>query len=76
MFIKINTDGSSLGNPGQAGFGGLLCDENGKWVVGYSGYIPWADNLCVELLAMRKGLDLAWRLGLRKSFVSVIALKL
>ena len=28
-FVKLNTDGSSLGNPGVAGFGGLIRDEGG-----------------------------------------------
>ena len=57
-FVKVNTDGSSLGNPGAAGFGGMIRDEGGVWV--------WADNLCVELLALRFGLQLAWQHGFRK----------
>lgn len=32
--MKLKTDGSSLGNPGVAGGGGLIRDENGNWVVG------------------------------------------
>ena len=59
-FVKLNCDGSSLGNPGRAGFGGLIRRSNAEWVLGFSGHVQQADNLCVELLALRKGLDLAW----------------
>ena len=33
-FIKLNTDGSSLGNPGMARVSGLLCNSAGAWVYG------------------------------------------
>ena len=39
-FVKLNTSGSSLGNPGCAGFGGLIRDEGGVWICGISSYIP------------------------------------
>ena len=70
-FVKLNIDGSSLGNPGVAGFGGLIRAEGGVWVLGFSNYIPWADNLCVELLALRFGLQLAWQHGFRKIICEV-----
>ena len=35
--LKLNTDGCSRGNPGTAGFGGVVRDEVGEWVVGYYG---------------------------------------
>ncbi|KAK7281013.1 hypothetical protein RIF29_08643 [Crotalaria pallida] len=31
-YFKLNFDGSALGNPGHAGFGGLLTDSLGHWV--------------------------------------------
>ena len=61
--IKVNCDGSSLGNPGSAGFGVVLRSPLGDWIHGFSGFIAGVDNLCVELLALRKGLQLAWSLG-------------
>ena len=52
-FIKINFDSNSLDNPHRAGFGGLLRDANGGWIVGFSSYCDVANNLCAELLALR-----------------------
>ena len=34
--LKLNIDGSAQGNSGLAGGGGVLRDDQGKWVVGYS----------------------------------------
>lgn len=33
-WVKLNTDGLSLGNLGQASSGGLLRDEDGEWIKG------------------------------------------
>ena len=62
-FVKINCDGSSLGNPGPTGFGVVLRSSDGGWIFGFSGSVSKMDNLCVELLALRKGLQLAWDFG-------------
>ncbi|KAJ9540640.1 hypothetical protein OSB04_027146 [Centaurea solstitialis] len=35
--LKLNTDGSSRGNPGPSSFGGLIRDCRGRWVLGYMG---------------------------------------
>lgn len=35
--LKLNTDGSSRGNPGPAGFGGVFREERGHWVLGFYG---------------------------------------
>ena len=64
-FIKINVDGSSFGNPGNAGFGGLLRNNRGNWIHGFSGSCGRATNLLAELSAIWKGLQLAWDLGYR-----------
>ena len=34
-WYKLNSDGSSLGNPGLAG-GGLIRNDSGDWVKGYA----------------------------------------
>lgn len=34
-FIKLNTDGSALSNPGQLGVGGVFRDEFGNWMGGF-----------------------------------------
>ncbi|KAL4350187.1 hypothetical protein AHAS_Ahas10G0116900 [Arachis hypogaea] len=35
-WIKINTDGSLLGNPEIAGYGGSLRNSDGRWVAGFA----------------------------------------
>ncbi|KAL4358598.1 hypothetical protein AHAS_Ahas09G0302700 [Arachis hypogaea] len=35
-WLKLNVDGASVANAGKAGCGGLLRDENGKWVAGFT----------------------------------------
>ncbi|KAL4299362.1 hypothetical protein AHAS_Ahas17G0093300 [Arachis hypogaea] len=34
-WVKVNTDGASRGNPGQAGCGGMVRNELGRWVAGF-----------------------------------------
>ncbi|KAK7279769.1 hypothetical protein RJT34_24826 [Clitoria ternatea] len=46
----LNTDGSSIGNPGFLGFRGLVRNKQGDWVFGYMGFIGNATSLNAELL--------------------------
>lgn len=64
--IVLNVDGSSMGNPGRAGFGGLIREDNGAWISGYAGFLGCSDNLQAELLAIFHGANEAWRLGFRR----------
>ncbi|KAF7835740.1 ribonuclease H [Senna tora] len=66
--IKLNTDGSSIGNPGPAGVGGLFRDSNGKWLCGFSGSIGKQTNMSAELMAIKHGL----LLGLQRGFGDLI----
>lgn len=52
-WVKLNTDGSSLGNPGLAGGGGLIRDEEGAWVVGFARNIGISSSFIAELWALR-----------------------
>jgi len=56
--MKLNTDGSSLGNSGITGGGGVIRDWAGKWVAHFSRKIGVAMSLLVELWAIRDGLML------------------
>lgn len=58
--LKLNTDGSAQGNPGLAGGGGggILCDDQGNWVLGYSRKIGRTTSFLAELWALRDGLHL------------------
>ena len=55
-WMKLNSDGSSMGNLGLAGGGGLICNENGEWVKGYTRAIGYATNVAAELWALRDGI--------------------
>jgi hypothetical protein len=65
-FVKINVDGSSLGNPGRIGAGGLIRASTRNFLVGFTVFAGVACNLLPELLAITKGLKLAWDRGYRK----------
>ncbi|KAM7498823.1 hypothetical protein LguiA_023237 [Lonicera macranthoides] len=56
--IKLNTDGSSMGNPGPTGFRGLARDDQGKWMSGFAGFIRNAMILKAELWAAREAMVL------------------
>lgn len=64
--VKVNVDGSSFGNPGQSGFGGVIRDSTGTWHLGFSGSCGYTTNLNAELHAIYHGLRLAWNNGFRK----------
>lgn len=59
-------DGSCEGASGRAGVGGLLRDSNCRWISGFASHIDDTVILRVVLKALRKGLHLAWQLGLRE----------
>ena len=61
--IKLNTDGSVIGNLGLAGAGGLLRDSSGEWISSFSLHLGLASNNMAELAAVRQGLAIAWALG-------------
>ncbi|PPD68769.1 hypothetical protein GOBAR_DD34351 [Gossypium barbadense] len=54
-FVKINTDGSAIRNPGQAGAGTVIRDHYGNWITGSYGYIPLNYGCC--------GMALNWHLN-------------
>ncbi|GAU31243.1 hypothetical protein TSUD_149290 [Trifolium subterraneum] len=61
----LNVDGSSIGNPGISGFGGLIRNSDGAWVHGFVGNIGHSNILHAELLAIYHGLVLAWELDIK-----------
>ncbi|KAJ8755654.1 hypothetical protein K2173_022249 [Erythroxylum novogranatense] len=68
-FVKLNTDGSAVGNPGRAGYGGLIRDMEGCWIAGFSGSVGIATNILAELQGLKHGLQLTWDLGYRSVLV-------
>ena len=53
---KLNTDGSSLGNPRLVGGGGVICDSNGCWVGSFSRAIDLTTSFQIELRVLKDGL--------------------
>lgn len=48
-WYKLNMNGSSLGNLGPAGTGGLIRDPSENWVKGYARNLGIASNILAEL---------------------------
>eukprot|EP00253_Pinus_taeda_P013029 PITA_13029 len=62
-FIKLNFDGASKGNPGDAGFGGIFRDSNNqvRWI-----FAEWGGEMTnneAEFWALHQGLQIAVRNG-------------
>ncbi|CAJ2636315.1 unnamed protein product [Trifolium pratense] len=64
--VKLNVDGSSLGNPGRSGYGGIIRNNVGGWLYSFSGFCGITTNLKAELLAIVHGLSLTWSKGYTK----------
>lgn len=60
-WFKLNSDGSSMGNPGRAGGGGIIRNFQGDWpdwVSGYARAIGYTTSVTAELWALRDGINL------------------
>jgi ribonuclease HI len=57
--MVLNVDGSCLGNPGRAGFDGLIRNGYGVWIVGFSGFLGIANNTLAELMVLYHELKIA-----------------
>ena len=57
-WLKLNSDGLSMGNHGLVGGGGLIRNEIGEWVKGYARAIGCATSVAAELWALRDGIRL------------------
>lgn len=66
MTVKLNVDGSYLGNLGRSGYGGIIHNSSGAWLLGFSGSCGFTTNLNAELQAIAHGLELSWSRGYRE----------
>ena len=48
-FVTLNTNGSSKNNLGKVGGGGVLRDNHGRWIKGFSIHIGIASNNITEI---------------------------
>lgn len=62
----LNVDGSQFEETGNAGFGGSLRGGVGEWILGFSGYIGISNCAHAKLMAILRGLELAWIHSARK----------
>lgn len=69
--VRIYTDGASRGNPGEAGIGVYIVDEQGKELARISDYLGKATNNVAEYKAMLTGLQAAINLGAQQ--VEIVA---
>ena len=63
-WFKLNSDGSSLGNPSRVGGGGIIRNSRGEWVSGYAHAIGHTSSVATELWAFRDGINLCSALNL------------
>ena len=70
-WLKLNTDGSSMGNPGLAGGGGLLRDANGNWMGGFARRIGTTNSFTAELWALRDGLLLCQQMNVQAVIIEL-----
>ena len=54
--MKLNTDDSANGNPSLAGCGGVIRDDSGQWIVGFSKCIGITSSFATELWGLKEGL--------------------
>jgi ribonuclease HI len=63
----LNVDGSCMGSPVRAGFGGVLRNNAGLYLSGFSGFIPDStDILLAELSAVHRGYQMAKAMGIQE----------
>ncbi|KAK0601291.1 hypothetical protein LWI29_022842 [Acer saccharum] len=56
--LKFNVDGSSCGNPGSSGIGGILRNSNGDILCLFSSFIGYGSSVEAELQAILKACQL------------------
>ncbi|XP_045817094.1 uncharacterized protein LOC123910091 [Trifolium pratense] len=64
-YVCLNVDGSLLGSPQSAGFGGLIRNSFGSFLGGFYGVACQAIILYAEIMAMLHGLELCWDKGFK-----------
>ncbi|KAK4284155.1 hypothetical protein QN277_001024 [Acacia crassicarpa] len=63
-WTKLNVDGAASVSHNRASCGGVLRDSSGVWIAGFSAFLSCYEQ--TEEWVLLKGLELAWKMGLRK----------
>ena len=64
--VIVEADGGSRGNPGPAGYGAIVCDEDDNVLIDRNGFIGVATNNVAEYTGLIQGLEAAAQLGARE----------
>lgn len=70
-WIKLNTNGASMGDTVLAGCGGVLRDSSRCWLNGFATHVGLANALEAEAWGLYYGLNLAWNHGYIKLIVEL-----
>ena len=60
-YVKLNIDGSPLGNPGYSRDGGVFCDSDGNILSGFSSFLGSTTNMEAKALACWRVCNFLWR---------------
>ena len=72
-WVKLNIDGAVTRNPGASSAGGLIRNDQGCWLKGFSANLGRSSNIAAELWAILLGLRLAWEQGYRRVVIELDA---
>ena len=70
---KLNTDGSIIGCMERAGCGGVVREEHGNWVAGFTRHVGTSNSFAAELWGLRDGLMLCCGLNIPYLIVEIDA---
>lgn len=73
-WFKLSSDGSSMGNLGRAGGGGIIRNAEGEWIKGYARAIGSTTSVATELWALRDGVQLCLELKLPAVIIELKAM--
>ena len=65
-WIKLNIDGASNGNPRPSGGAGIFRDHYENYIKAFACNFSWRTPVMAEVLALFKGLRIAWDMGYKK----------
>ena len=72
-WMKLNTNGSACGKPSVAGCGGVIRNDRGHWIVGFTRRIGATNSFVAELWSLREGLLLCSNLNIASVIVELDA---
>ena len=72
-WMKLNTNGSVFGSLGVAGWGGVIRDDRGNWISGFTKRIGITNSFTAEMWGLREGLIMCCNLNIASLIVELNA---